>query len=227
MSDEVSDAELRRSYLFADLSDKQLTLVKRNMGVIQLDEGQRLFDHGQDATRFFLVRKGQIKLYRLSADGLEKVIEIVQAGESFAEAIMFMERQTYPVSAEALEPTELFVFDSKAYRELLRESPDTCFRLMGAMSMRLRLLLNEINAITLQNATFRLAHFLLSQAAGDDSVEPVIELGAPKNIIASRLSIQPETLSRILHNLNKNGIISVQGKTIRIRDRQYLESYVR
>lgn len=227
MSDEVSNAELRRSYLFADLSDKQLTLVKRNMGVIQLDEGQHLFDHGQDATRFFLVRKGQIKLYRLSADGLEKVIEIVQAGESFAEAIMFMERQTYPVSAEALEPTELCVFDNKAYRELLRESPDTCFRLMGAMSMRLRLLLNEINAITLQNATFRLAHFLLSQAADDDSVEPIIELGAPKNIIASRLSIQPETLSRILHNLNKNGIISVQGKTIRIRDRQYLESYVR
>jgi len=50
MSDEVSDAELRRSYLFADLSDKQLTLVRRNMGVIQLDEGQHLFDHGQDAT---------------------------------------------------------------------------------------------------------------------------------------------------------------------------------
>ena len=170
-----------RAYLFADLSDKQLTLVKRNMGVIQLDEGQHLFDHGQDATRFFLVRKGQIKLYRLSADGLEKVIEIVQAGESFAEAIMFMERQTYPVSAEALEPTELCVFDNKAYRELLRESPDTCFRLMGAMSMRLRLLLNEINAITLQNATFRLAHFLLSQAADDDSVEPIIELaGCPE-----------------------------------------------
>lgn len=227
MSNVPIEAELRRSYLFADLSDEQLNHLTQSMRVIQLTEGQRLFDHGQDATRFFLVHKGQIKLYRLSPDGLEKVIEIVQAGESFAEAIMFMERQTYPVNAAALESAELFVFDSRIYRELLRESTDTCFKLMGSMSMRLRLLLNEINSITLQTATFRLAHFLLSQIGEDTSAEPSIELGAPKSIIASRLSIQPETLSRILHNLSKNGIISVQGKTIHIHDRQYLESYVR
>ncbi|MEJ2643737.1 MAG: Crp/Fnr family transcriptional regulator [Gammaproteobacteria bacterium] len=227
MKDDTIDAELRRSYLFADLSDEQLGRVKGGMTVVRLSEGQRLFDHGQEAKRFFLVREGQIKLYRLSADGAEKVIEIVQPGESFAEAIMFMERRVYPVSADALEAAEMLAFDSKSYQELLRESVDTCFRLMGAMSMRLRTILNEINAITLQNATFRLIHFILGQLPDGKEEAPSVELGAPKNIIASRLSIQPETLSRILHNLSKKGVISVQGKTIHIHDRPYLESYLR
>ncbi|HKK14057.1 MAG TPA: Crp/Fnr family transcriptional regulator [Gammaproteobacteria bacterium] len=220
------DTELRESYLFSSLDESQLDRVKRSLRILQLTEGQHLFDHGQNADRFFLVRRGQIKLYRISMEGAEKVVEIVQPGESFAEAIMFMDRQTYPVSADALTEAELFAFDSRIYRTLLRESVETCFQLMGAMSMRLRLRLNELNALTLQNATFRLAHYLLSRIPESGGAASTIELPAPKNIIASRLSIQPETLSRILHNLSRQKIITVQGRSIQIHDRERLASYL-
>ena len=84
-----------------------------------------------------------MKLYRTSPHGDEKVIEIVSAGQTFAEAIMFMDRKTYPVSAEALMDTEVIGFDSKVFTELLRESVDTCFRVMGEMSVWLRRHLHE------------------------------------------------------------------------------------
>jgi len=222
---EVVDAELRRNYLFTGLDDAELAKVKHSMRVLQLAEGERLFDHGIHAERFFLVRSGQMKLFRLSLDGVEKVIEIIQAGQTFAEAVMFMERPNYPVSAEAITASEVYSFENRSFMQLLRESNDTCFRLIADMSMRLHMRLNEIDHLTLQNATYRMINYL-GQLIPEGSTSKVeIELNAPKSIIASRLSIQPETFSRILSNLTKEGIISVQGKNVQIHDVKKLREY--
>ncbi len=69
---EAVDAELRRNYLFSGLDETQIAKVKQSMRVLQLEEGERLFDHGIHAERFFMVRSGQMKLFRLSLDGVEK-----------------------------------------------------------------------------------------------------------------------------------------------------------
>lgn len=220
------DLELRRVYLFAGLDDVQLDQVKRGLRALRLAESERLFDHGQAAERFFLVRSGQIKLYRLSTGGAEKVIEIIQPGQTFAEAVVFMERQVYPVSAQALSPTELWSFENRAFLALLRQSSDTCFRLMAAMSMRLHAHINEINGLTLQNATLRLVGFLVRLMAEHGSADGRLELPAAKNVIASRLSVQPETLSRILHNLSADGVITVQGRVIQIHDLERLQGFL-
>ncbi len=223
---EIFDAELRRNYLFSSLGDQQFAHVKHNMHILRLDEGQHLFDHGQKAERFFMVHSGQVKLFRLSLDGIEKVIDIVQPGQSFAEAVMFMKSQNYPVSAQSINACEVFSFDSRNYVQLLGDSIDSCFHLLGDMSMRLHMLLNDIDHLTLQNATYRLISYIAKQipeGSGSASVE--IELSTPKNIIASRLSIQPETFSRILKNLAKDGIINVHGKYVEIHDVQRLKEF--
>jgi CRP/FNR family transcriptional regulator, dissimilatory nitrate respiration regulator len=171
------------------------------------------------------VRSGQMKLFRLSLDGVEKVIEIIQPGQTFAEAVMFMERQNYPVSAEAITASEVYSFDSRGFMQVLRESTDTCFRLMADMSMRLHMRLNEIDHLTLQNATYRMINYISQQIPEGATADIEIELNAPKSIIASRLSVQPETFSRILSNLTKEGIISVHGKNVRILDVKKLRAY--
>ncbi len=220
------DAELLRNYLFSGLGNEQFARVKHNMHTLHLDEGQQLFGHGQKAERFFMVHSGQIKLFRLSIDGVEKVIDIVQPGQTFAEAVMFMKSQNYPVSAQAITACEVLSFDSRDYIQSLRASVDTCFHLLGDMSMRLHMLLNDIDQLTLQNATYRLISYLAKQVTeGGTSAKVEIELSTPKNIIASRLSIQPETFSRILKNLTKDGIISVHGKHVEIHDVQRLKEY--
>jgi CRP/FNR family transcriptional regulator, dissimilatory nitrate respiration regulator len=222
---EINDAELRRTYLFAGLSEQHLNRIKQTARVIKLGENERLFDHGQHADRFFLVRSGQIKLFRLSVGGVEKVIEIIRPRQTFAEAVMFMEGQNYPVNAEAIEPSEVISFDSKTFLQLLRESSEACFRLMADMSQRLHGRLDEIDHLTLQNATYRLISYLLHQLDEAAQGATDIHLATPKSVIASRLSIQPETFSRILHNLSREKLIKVEGKTIHVHDPKRLRSY--
>lgn len=99
--------ELRRALLLSRLSDEQLARVARHANHVRLDEGQMLFRQGDPAERFYLVIAGRLRLFRLSPDGGEKVIEIVAPGETFAEALMFLEAPRYPVCAAALDPVEL------------------------------------------------------------------------------------------------------------------------
>ncbi len=217
---------LRQLHLFKNLSDVQLEKLQSASHSIHLEANQLLFEHGQAAQHFFWVKTGRIKLYRLSLDGKEKIIEMIPAHHTFAEAVMFMQRHVYPVSAQALETTEVISFSNDVYMQLLRESPENCFQLLGDLSMRLHGLIDEIDQLTLQNATYRLIGFLQQQLAVQTEEPLAILLDIPKNILASRLSIQPETLSRILKNLVSAGIIRVEGKVIKIQDVHKLHHYL-
>jgi len=174
-----------------------------------LAPGERLFDFGTPATQFFYLREGLLKLYRLSPEGAEKVIWFVRPRETFAEAMMFADRApNYPVTAEALAPSQVLGFDNAVMTAILRDSIDTCFRVMGAMSRRLRQQVEEIDRLTLHNATFRLATFLLQQLPAGVIESPEVVLAIPKHELASRLGVQPETFSRILARLARQGIVA-------------------
>ena len=171
---------------------------------------------GDPADRFFLVLEGAVKLFRISPDGKEKVVEDIQAGHTFAEAVMFMQRQVYPVCAEALQPVQLVGFSNRLMLRSLESNPQTCLRLLGHLSIRLHQRLDELENLTLQNATQRFALYLVSQIKdrSDDTVE--LDLGLPKGLIAARLSIKPETLSRAMATLRDLGLIGSQGRHIQI-----------
>ena len=212
---------LRRSHLFATLSEEQLTAVTEGCRTLKLSDGQLLFEAGQPAGRFYFVESGQIKLYRLSPDGAEKVIDIVSPGSTFAEALMFLDHPVYPVSASALHGAKVVSFDNRRFLTMLEKSVETCFKIMGTMSQRLRGLIKEIDDLTLQSATTRLCSMLWGQV--ERSGNPNVELKVPKGVLASRLSIKPETFSRILHNLTDQGVIEVKGAKIRVMDMKKLQ----
>jgi CRP/FNR family transcriptional regulator, dissimilatory nitrate respiration regulator len=219
-------AELRQAYLFADADDAQLAHLTGSMQTVALQAGQTLFHHGQPAERFFFLRSGQVKLFRLSPDGHEKIIEIVRPGQTFAEAVMFMGTHgRYPVSAEAISDCELYAFEQKNFLQVLAESHEIGFGMLASMSRRLHMLVNQIDSLTLQNATYRLAMYLLEQAPRDAQAADVV-LTTPKIAIASRLAIQPETFSRILAKLRDQGLIAVHGHQITLRDLKGLRELV-
>lgn len=209
-------ADLRGHHLFRALSPAQFERIQRAAVRRRARAGQHLFEQGQPCAEFYFLRRGRIKLCLFSPRGAEKVVDIVGPGQTFAEAIMFMDRSTYPVSAEALEDSELVVVPSGVFREILQGSVETCFQLMGDMSRRLRGYLNEIDALTLRDATLRFVHYLAGRLGDTDG--GVVELDAPKNVIASRISVQPESLSRILRSLQQQGFIEVDGNRVRVPD---------
>lgn len=212
--------ELRRNYLFSDLAEGQLQRVARHAAHVRLNEGEALFEQGDPAKRFYLLLSGQIKLFRLSPAGNEKVVDIVIPGGTFAEALMFLDRPHYPVGAQALQASEIISIDAADFADMLRESVDTCFVMMGAMSQRLRGLLREIDDLSLHSASCRVAAYLVKHApAAADS----FELPVAKQIVASRLSVKPETFSRIIKQFSDNGLIRVSGSRVTIVDRAALD----
>jgi CRP-like cAMP-binding protein len=210
--------DLKRCYLFTHLDDSQFQKVEKMAHEIRLGDGQLFFQSGDPATHFFLVLQGQIKLTRLSIQGQEKVIEIITPGQTFAEALMFGEDPAYPVNAVAIGDTYLLSFESAPFLEILRGSIDTCFRLMGDMSQRLKRLIREIDELTLQSASCRVASFLWKRWQARVGGGGSFELQAPKGVIASRLSVTPETFSRILHNFSHQGVIHVNGSRVEVLD---------
>jgi CRP/FNR family transcriptional regulator, dissimilatory nitrate respiration regulator len=219
--------ELRQAYLFAQADDAHLLSLASTMQEMQLAAGDTLFTHGQPAERFFFLRTGQIKLFRISPEGQEKIIEIVHQGQTFAEAVMFMGNQgRYPVNAQAITDCKLFSFEQKAFLRMLSESHDIAFGMLASMSRRLHMLVNQIDSLTLQNATYRLAMYLLEHVPNDAQASPDVQLTTPKGVIASRLAIKPETFSRILAKLKRYGLIDVHGNHIALLNLQGLRDLV-
>lgn len=210
---------LRSAPLFSGLEHEQLERISRTAIATHLDEGQWLFSQGDPFQRFYFVSQGLLRLFRLSPEGTEKIIEIVSPGQTFAEALMFLNAPRYPVCAAALDPSEVIAIEARVFSAMLRESVDTCFVVMGALSRRLRGLIAEIDDLTLHDAKSRVARYLLAQTPEGHQE---LDLGIPKGVLASRLSIKPETFSRVVKQLTLDGIVSVQGAHIAIRDRNCL-----
>jgi len=145
----------------------------------------------------------------------------VPCGELFAEALMFMDQPYYPVSAAALSNTVVLGIEAKDFKAMLWDSVDTCLLLLGDMSFRLRKLIHEIDTLTLHSGTCRVASYLLQHAPDD---QECFDLDVAKSVIAARLSVKPETFSRIIKNLREQGIISIDGNKITIHDRKALRS---
>ncbi|WP_296802341.1 Crp/Fnr family transcriptional regulator [Thiolapillus sp.] len=187
---------------------------------ISLVDGEALFQQGDTATRFYLVVEGHMKLFRLAPDGNEKVIELVDTGHTFAEALMFLEQPRYPVGAVALGDTELISVDVADFSAILRDSVDLCLALLGDMSFRLRSLIREIDDLSLHSATCRVAAFILARAPADCDD---FDLEIPKHVIASRISVKPETFSRIIKSLKSKNVLEIKGSKVHLLDREALE----
>jgi CRP/FNR family transcriptional regulator, dissimilatory nitrate respiration regulator len=215
-------AGVRAHHLFAGLSPPQLQRVMTSAQVIDADSGELLFDRGQPARHFYVVLEGQVNLVLYSKAGEEKIVDILGAGQSFAEAVMFMSGPMYPVSAVAAGPCRIARFSSVEYVGLLRESPETCLRMLGHLSQRLHMRIREIEYLTLDSATHRLVRMLESRVpAGSDGPHEIV-LQESRQELASRLSMKPETLSRILRTLADTGVIVVQGRTLQVPSRARL-----
>ena len=212
---DVIKITLKQHHIFSKLTELQLDRVYQSCQLVRLAEGEILFNQGENVKAFYMVLSGKMKLFRISIDGQEKIIEIVKPGEVFAEALMFTDKTDYPVSSAALSESEIIAINAEKFKTMLLESTDTCLMLLGEMSFRLRTLVNEIDKLTLHSGTCRVASYLVQEMPEG---EKKFTLEIPKNIIAARLSIKPETFSRIVKSLKNQGILSIDGNTVTVDD---------
>ena len=217
---------IARLPLFQDLSAAQNASIAAGAKLRQVAKGEILFRKGEECRGFFIVIYGQIKLGFATPQGQEKVLEVIGPRQSFGEAVMFMDRP-YPVFAEALSDTLLLHVAKETVIELLERDASFARAMLAGLSRRLHMLVNDVEAYSVRSGAQRVIGYLLQQCGQDASADGEVSVTLPvsKHILASRLNLTPETLSRVLRQLSDDGLIEVHGKEIRIPGLQRLREF--
>ena len=209
---------LRQSPLFAGTTDEDIAAILRICKVKEYERGEVLFDEGDVAQGFYIVAAGRVKVYKLSPEGKERILHVVQPGGNFAEAAIFADG-LYPASAEPLEKSTLIFFPKRDFLDLLTAQGRIAINMIGGLSRFLRLFAGQIEELTFRDVPSRLARYLLDL---NNERNGAVELPTSKSAIASRLGTVSETLSRSFRKLSDEGLIRVEGKTIVILDAERL-----
>jgi CRP-like cAMP-binding protein len=217
---------LDRHPMFAGLTRDQVERLLHSSRIEVLNPGKLLYSRGEPSRRFFLILEGQVHLSLYTAHGAEKIIDILGPGDVFAEAVGFMERPVYQMTATAATAARVMSFQNQGYIEILRENSAACLRVLRHLSSRLHVRLREIGGIVLENATSRLVRLLEERMPADATDSATIHLEESRQELASYLAIKPETLSRSLRTLADGGAIVVHGKIIEVVSRARLRMHL-
>lgn len=212
--------------LFKEMSPEEIERIAQGTREIHVSRGEILFQRGDQPHGLYLVVHGQVKLAFSSPQGVEKVVNLVGAGKSFGEAVMFM-NTPYPVYSQALTDSLLLHISKAVVFDGIDHHPGFCRKMLAGLSTRLHGLVADVEAYSLRSCTQRVIGYLLQHDLDAESPgkELTVNLPASKTVIASRLNISPETFSRVLHELTAAGLISVKGKDVQIHDLEKLAQY--
>jgi len=205
---------LANTQLWRGLPDEQLDAIATIAIAKSYHKGEVIFVEGEDGSGFFVVKSGRVKVFKLSAEGKEQILEFFGAGEHFAEVPAF-DGKCFPASATALEKTELLFFGRDAFLELLEQQPKIAINMLAVFARHLRRFARLIEDLSLKEVPGRLAAYLLYLSARSEHPNHV-ELDITKTQLASLLGTIPETLSRVFSKLSQEGLISIQGSRIRL-----------
>jgi CRP-like cAMP-binding protein len=204
-----------RIAVFHGLKPETIRRVVAAATVVVLDPHEALFRQGDPATAFFMVVEGWIKLYRITFSGEETVIHVLTNGESFAEAVAFTGAR-YPATAEAVSKARVVRIPADHVVRCIRENPDIALAMIASTSQHLHHLVQQVEQLKAQSGVQRVAEFLASLCAVEQGPS-MIALPYDKVLIAARLGLKPESLSRAFAKLRTVGV-EVRASHVAIRD---------
>jgi len=205
---------LRGCPLFAGLPPGDLNAIANITLVKSLDKADYLFREGAPAQGFYIVQQGAINVHRVNATGKEQVIHIFRAGESFAEAALATV-SGYPADARAVESSQVLLVQKAGFLSLLKRQPELALRMLGAMSLHLRVLVGQLEDMTLKDVETRLANWLIKRCPNPESARPVaIQLKTTKRVLAAELGTVSETFSRTLAKFRQQKLLTAKGNTL-------------
>ena len=207
---------LRSCQLFTGLPQSDLEQIAAVTVVKSLDKNDYLFHEGDPAHGFYIVQRGAVNVHRVNAAGKEQIIHIFRAGESFAEVALATERG-YPADARALEPSQVLLVQKVGILALLKRQPELALRMLGSMSSHLRVLVTQLEDLTLKDVETRLANWLVKRCPNPQSDKPArIELSMTKRVLAAELGTVSETFSRTLAKFREQKLLTVKGRTVTV-----------
>jgi CRP/FNR family transcriptional regulator len=218
---------LRSCRLFVGLSAVDLNTIAEITVVKSLAKGDYLFREGDPSHGFYIVQKGAINVHRVSAAGKEQVIHVFRAPESFAEATLAT-MVGYPADARAVESSQVLLVQKDGFLGLVKRQPELALRMLTSMSVHLRVLVGQLEDMTLKDVETRLANWLVKRCPDPNGTKPVvIELHTTKRMLAAELGTVSETFSRTLAKFREQKLVGVKGKSLTVLSPARLKALLR
>lgn len=216
--------DLAQVPLFRDLAPEDLEALEREARALRLRKGELLFLEGEPVRALFVVRRGLIKVYKLDPEGRKQVVLHVEGpGKVLAEVALFLERPTYPASAEALEESEVLAIPKDRFFQLLEERPPLARALIRYLARRQGQLLHLLDRLVFHEVRERLCEFLLERLREEGQ-----GFRLPTNPeLAALLGTVPEAVSRNLGELYRRGLIRLSGRRVEVPDPGALEGLIK
>lgn len=205
--------------LFSQAEPTDLEAVAARTRTVTVARGESVVEAGAPPTAFYCLVSGRVQLVVSAAPAGEKVLSLAGEGQTFGEALIFTGRP-YPVTARALTDCELLAVPRGPVLELADRRPGFACRMAAGLAVRLHHLVLDIEQYALHSGTERVLALLRTLAEEQAAAAPArrVVLPAGKSVMASRLSLTPETFSRILRRLTDAGAIRVEGRAITLLD---------
>jgi CRP/FNR family transcriptional regulator, dissimilatory nitrate respiration regulator len=213
--------------MFGNFSKPERENVVRDCQLRRLARGDMVFRAGEECEAFHFIISGQVKLYFASSSGQEKVIEIVGPGQSFAEAMMFLQKP-HLYNAQTLADTLMMSIGKRAVLGEIKRDHRFSMHMLTGISHCMHRLLQDVEGYALHSGMQRLIGYLLRNVPEGNTVNKsifTVSLPVSKATIASRLSLTPEYFSRVLHELETERLIEIDKREIRILDARRLANY--
>ena len=219
----ASDLDIiSRALIFDGLSEQYLEKINDVAVSKRYGKGEIIFMDQDEGNGFYLVAEGLVKIFKVSPSGKEQILHVFGPGEPFGEVPVFSGRR-FPANAEAIRESRLLFFPRTAFLGLITSHPSLALNMLAVLSMRLRQFTAQIENLSLKEVPARLAAYLLYLSTEQER-DDAVTLEISKGQLASLLGTIPETLSRILSRMSKEGLIETRDRTIRLLDRVGLES---
>ena len=209
--------------LLSGLSPDIKAQLLKNAMTRDYDRGTTIFLQGERARAIYIVLDGWIKLFRITPNGTEAVVGVFTRGRSIGEAVAFR-NDVYPVSAEAASPCRLLRIEAEQFLSNIRRDPEVAVAMLSATFAHLHGMVAQIEALKSRTGAQRVAEFLLELADCRDGTCNVT-LPYDKVLIAGRLGMKPESLSRAFSKLRDHGVTISQNRA-EIADLSALRDYV-
>ena len=215
-------AALGRLALFCDLPPSVLCEITVDASVVRYARNDVIFHQGDIPQALRVVLDGQVGLTGTVTDGGETLVEILKAGEMFIAAAVLTQKP-FLMSAVALQPSRVLSLPGDRFRRDVRERPDLAFLMLTSMAKHYRMLVREVKDLKLKSAAQRLALYLLGLTPKREG-STILHLPHSKSIIAARVGVRPETLSRAFGHLKARGVV-VDGHAVAVADIPALRTY--
>jgi CRP/FNR family transcriptional regulator len=218
-------ALLRKTALFADLEENELTYIADRVVSRQFRAGEMIFSEGDPCPGLWVIESGKVKVFKSAASGREQVLTFEGPGGSVAELPMF-DGGDYPASAAAVVDSALLFVSKEDFRLLCLKFPEVALKVLRVVGRRVRELVAIIEELSFTTVRHRLASLLLRLARPGERTARGVEvvLPASQQELAAQIGTVRELVSRGLSRLQTEGIIAIDGRKITIRDLRALET---